>query len=73
MPKRKPEVTLRTAGGIMDKYTFDITAPVLVVIEGFLLLLALSLLPQAHSAKTIISASIIAIIRFIFFSSKTCR
>ena len=35
---------LRTAGGIMDKYTFDITAPVLVVIEGFLLLLALSLL-----------------------------
>ena len=35
---------LRTAGGIMDKYTFDMTAPVLVVIEGFLLLLALSLL-----------------------------
>ena len=35
---------IRTAGGIMDKYTFDITAPVLVVIEGFLLLLALSLL-----------------------------
>lgn len=35
---------IRTAGGIMGNYTFEISAPVIVVLEGFVLMLALSCL-----------------------------
>ena len=34
---------IRTAGGIMDKYTFELTEPVRLVLGGFLLMLALSI------------------------------
>ena len=33
---------IRTAGGIMDKYTFELTEPVRLVLGGFLLMLVLS-------------------------------
>ena len=35
---------IRTAGGIMGNYTFEISAPVIVVLEGFVLMLVLSCL-----------------------------
>ena len=35
---------IRTASGIMGNYTFEISAPVIVVLEGFVLMLALSCL-----------------------------
>ena len=34
---------IRTAGGIMDKYTFELTEPVRLVLGGFLLMLVLSI------------------------------
>ena len=34
---------IRTAGGIMDKYTFELTEPVRLVLGGFLLMLILSI------------------------------
>ena len=34
---------IRTAGGIMDKYTFELTEPIRLVLGGFLLMLVLSI------------------------------
>ena len=41
---------IRTAGGIMGNYTFEISAPVIVVLEGFVLMLVLSCLMLRKSA-----------------------
>ena len=70
---------IRTAGGIMGNYTFEISAPVIVVLEGFVLMLVLSCLmlrkermsPRSRLAGIMLMLSVTLACYFEFYTSSS--
>ena len=70
---------IRTAGGIMGNYTFEISAPVIVVLEGFVLMLVLSCLmlrkermsPRSRLAGIMLTLSVTLACYFELYTSSS--